>query len=50
MGHGAFGGDHSTLEIEVDGVVLEALVEGAAPAIGSSVALAIDPRGLQLFV
>ena len=46
----AFGGDHSTVELDLGGGVgLDAVVTGPAPQIGASVGITIRPSGLQLF-
>jgi thiamine transport system ATP-binding protein len=46
----AFGGDHSTVELDVgDGLGLDAVVNGPSPQIGASVGITIRPSGLQLF-
>jgi thiamine transport system ATP-binding protein len=45
----AFRGDRTTVEIDLDGAMLEASVEGAGPDLGATVAIAIAPTGLQLF-
>jgi thiamine transport system ATP-binding protein len=46
----AFGGDHTTVELDVGrGIELDAVVTGPAPLIGSTVGITIRPSGLQLF-
>jgi len=45
----AFGGDRSTVELDLDGVTLDAVVDTRAPEVGTSVCVEIEPQGLQLF-
>jgi thiamine transport system ATP-binding protein len=46
----AFAGDHTTLELAIDQqTVLDAIVVGHAPVVGTSVGVEISPGGVQLF-
>jgi thiamine transport system ATP-binding protein len=45
----AFGGDRSTIELDLGGSTVQALVDGRVPDLGSLVGIEIDGGGLQLF-
>ena len=46
----AFAGDHTVLELATtDGTVLEAIITGPAPSVGTTVGFEVDGAGIQLF-